>query len=128
MTPEERFERIEQKIEFIVNQQAQFAADLQQARGDLRAEMQERQALMQQQIDQHEKQINALNTAVVALIGTTHGLTEAQKKTEAELKELAVVARESQERLNIFINVVERYLSERRNGQAMPDNDKPKES
>jgi len=124
MTPEERFERIEQKMEFIVNQQAQFAADLLRAQEERR----EREALMQQQIDRHEKQINALNTAVVALVGTTHGLAEAHKRTEAELKELAVVMKESQERLNIFINMVERYLSERRDGQAMPDNDKPKES
>ena len=125
MTPEERFERIERQIEFIVNQQAQFSVDLEKSREELR----EREAVLQKQIDGHEKQINALNSAAVALITTTHQLAEAQAETQAELKELAATTKEAvqkleeksaetQERLHILIDTFERYLSERRNGNA----------
>ena len=48
MTPEDRFERIEQKIEFIVNQQAQFTVNMQR--------LSENQAITQKQIDAVERQ------------------------------------------------------------------------
>jgi chromosome segregation ATPase len=114
MTPEERFERIEQKIEFIVNQQAQFAIDLQA----LREELQQSHAVLQ-------NQINRLNEAVLGLVGMVGRLAEAQAKTEARMVEVAEGMRkleekgaETEERLNIFINVVERYLSERQKGES----------
>ena len=52
-----------------------------------------------------------LASAQEQLTAQMHELTEAQKRTDAKLAE-------TDERLNIFINVVERYISERRNGQA----------
>ena len=113
MTPEERFERIEQKIEFIVNQQAQFLIDLQR--------LQETQTVMQKQIGALQEQIGQLNQAVVALVGMVGKLAEAQAKTEAKLAEVIEGMRrleekgaETEERLNVFISFVERYLSERR--------------
>src|SRR5437870_1127073 len=90
MTAEERFERIEQKIEFIVNQQAQFSADLQQEREERR----EREALLQQQLDRHQEQINKLNEAMVGMIGMMGRLSEAQAETARELKEIARELRE----------------------------------
>jgi hypothetical protein len=109
MTPEERFERIEQKIEFIVEQQAQFSIDLQA----LREETQQMNAIAQ-------KQIAKLNEAVVGLIGMVGRLSDAQARTEASLANMAQGMRkweekaaETDERLNIFINFVERYLGER---------------
>jgi len=119
MTPEERFERIEREIEFIVKQQGQFSADLQQERQERR----EREALIQKQIDQ-------TNAAVVAAVGMIGRLSEAQAETEAKLKEVAEGMRkleekgaETEERLNLFINFVERYLSQRDNGKGEKPND-----
>jgi chromosome segregation ATPase len=132
MTPEERFERIERQIEFIVNQQAQFHADLQRSREEWQAELREARALMQEQIDRHEKQINTLNTAAVALFTTTQELAQAQKVTEvkmaemaAGMRELELKSQETQERLDILINMFERYLNERRNGDAGNGGAKP---
>jgi len=109
MTPEERFERIEQKIEFIVNQQAQFSVDLQSLR--------ETQTVMQEQIGK-------LNEATVAIMGMIGRLAEAQAKTEAQMAELAAGMRkleekgaETEERLNAFISFVERYISQRHDDQ-----------
>jgi peptidoglycan hydrolase CwlO-like protein len=102
MTSEERFERIEQKVEFIVNQQAQFSVDLQSLR--------ETQAVMQAQIGQLTDQM----TVTLALVGQ---LAEAQAKTEATLQKLEEKGAETEERLNIFINFVERYLSEHGNNR-----------
>jgi hypothetical protein len=114
MTPEERFERIEQKIEFIVNQQAQFMIDLQ---------------TMQQQIDQNhrqtQEQINKLNEATLTLAvaqmkseAKLAALAEAQTKREEGMRRLEEKGAETEERLNAFINFVERYLSERQKSES----------
>jgi chromosome segregation ATPase len=125
VTPEERFERIEQKIEFITNWQAQFSADLQQTREELREEMRQKEAALQKQIDQHEKLIGELNGAVVALVGMVGRLSEgqvrlaeAQVRTEEGMRKLEEKAAETEERLNVFITVVERYISERQKGES----------
>lgn len=118
MTPEERFERIERQMEFIVNQRAQFSAGLEKAREELRAEIREKHAL-------HEKQINALNAAVVALLATTHKLAEAQRKTEEGMQRLEATSTETQERLHILIDMFEGYLSDRRNGPSAPNEGAP---
>jgi chromosome segregation ATPase len=121
MTPEERFERIEQQIEFIVNQQAQFSADLQQER----EERKEREALLQKQIDQSREQIHEINAAIVGLAGMMGELSKAQKITNAKLAEVAeglkrleAKGTETEERLNAFIVIVERYITRRENGQG----------
>jgi ribosomal protein S7 len=113
MTPEERFERIEQKIEFIVNQQAQFQA---QFSVDLQA-LRETQAAMQAQIGQHQQQIGQLTDQMTVTLALVGQLAEAQAKTEAALQKLEEKGAETEERLNIFINFVERYLSQRDNHQ-----------
>ncbi len=44
-------------------------------------------------------------------------LAEAQQRTDAQLAETNAQLAETDERLNVFITVVERYISERRNGK-----------
>ena len=101
-------EEMQQKMEFIINQQAQFAVDIQQLR---------------------ESQ-SKLTDAVIGVVGVVGKLAEqveeiaeAQKRTDEKFIELAESQKrtdaklaETDERLNIFINAVERYISERRNG------------
>ncbi len=92
-------EEMQRKMEFIVNQQAQFAADIQQLQ---------------------ESQVR-LTDAVITVVGVVGKLSEAQERTDAAMAEMAKAHAEmakahaeTDERLNIFINVVERYIS--RNG------------
>lgn len=110
MTPEERFERIERQIEFIVNQQAQFHTDLRHLGGN----------------------VDRLAGVVEGVLGIVGDLAEAQKRTEERLNSLAEAQKRTEERLNslaeaqksltdaqkqtderlnILINVVERYFS-----------------
>lgn len=115
-------EEMQEKMEFIVNQQAQFAADIQ---------------ILQESQSELTKKYHQLTDAVITVVGvvgklaetqerTAREMAEAQKRTDAKFAELAAAHAETGERLNIFISVVERYISERRNGRAREgDNDKP---
>ena len=103
-------EEMDKKMEFIVEQQAQFAADIQVAR--------EVQA-------QDAKLLRNLSDAVMMVVGLVGSLTEAQGRTddrlnllteaqtraEERINLLAQAQTRTEERLNLFINVVERYIS-----------------
>jgi hypothetical protein len=103
-------EQVEQRIEFIIEQQAQFASDIQVLR-----EIQATDAKLV------KEQYRNLSEAVVAAVGMVGRIAEAQERTDQRVAELAGKVSEltdaqtrTDERLNIFINVVERYIS--RNG------------
>jgi hypothetical protein len=103
-------EEIGQRIEFIIEQQAQFTADVQILR--------EIQAADTKLL---KEQYRNLSDAVVATVGMVGRLADAQQRSERRVSELAEKVSEltdaqarTDERLNIFINVVEKYIS--RNG------------
>lgn len=103
-------EEIGQRIEFIIEQQAQFASDIQMLR--------ELQAADTKLL---KEQSRNLSDAVVAAVGMVGSLAEAQAHTDQRVSELAEKVSEltdaqarTDQRLNIFINVVEKYIS--RNG------------
>ncbi|HEY0545235.1 MAG TPA: hypothetical protein VGC91_07675 [Pyrinomonadaceae bacterium] len=92
-------EEMQRKMEFVVNQQAQFAVDIQQ--------LQESQS--------------SLTKALITVVGMVGKLSEAQDRTDAQIKELIAAQEHTEkaqaatdERLNNLINVVERFIS--RNG------------
>ena len=98
---------MEKKIEFIIEQQAQFTADIQILR-----EVQAIQAA----------DSRLLKDAVMTVVGLVGKLAEAQERTEAKLDARFTELAEAQTRtdakvaevaesLNIFINVVERHIS-----------------
>lgn len=105
---------LDKKIEFIIDQQAQFTADIQVLR-----EVQAVQAA----------DSRLLKDAVMTIVGLVGKLAEAQERTEARLiesqtrtetrfAELAEAQTRTDEKvakvaesLNIFINVVERHIS-----------------
>ena len=100
-------EQIEQRIEFIIEQQAQFSSDIQVLR-----EIQASDSKMLKEQYRH------LSDAVVAVVGLVGKIAEAQERTDVRVSELAVKVSEladaqarSEERLNVFINVVERYIN-----------------
>ena len=117
-------EELRKKMEFIIEQQAQFAVDIQQLKERQEAEAQlwnEKQSNLN---EKHNNLTDAMTTVVgwigkVAIAQTE--LTEAQKRTDAQLAETNSQLAETNERLNVFINVVERYITEHRNGQAQGD-------
>ncbi|CAN5236508.1 hypothetical protein BH18ACI2_BH18ACI2_25550 [soil metagenome] len=107
-------EEMQRQMEFIVEQQAQFVTDIQRSR-----ETQEAEAKLWR--EKYNGLTDALTT-VVGIVGKlaerVEEIAEAQKRTDAQLAETNAQLAETNERLNVFINVVERYISERRNGQS----------
>jgi hypothetical protein len=126
-------EEINRKIEFIIEQQAHFAADIQSLREVQAADS----AFMRESY-------HTLTGAVTTIVNLVGKLAEAQERTDAKLAELAArtdakfaeiaqaqartdakVAElaeaqvRTDERLNIFINIVEKYIS--RNGGNKPE-------
>lgn len=103
-------EEIGQRIEFIIEQQAQFTSDIQILR--------EIQASDTKLL---KEQYRNLSDAVVTVVGLVGKIAEAQERTDQRVADLAegLARTDAQvsdltERLNIFINVVEKYIS--RNG------------
>jgi predicted nucleic acid-binding Zn-ribbon protein len=110
-----RAEETQRNMDFIVRQQAQFTADMQQLR--------ESQARAEQRWSQTAEGIGALlaiaqlhDGQIAALEKTTTRLAESQAKTDAQMTETDRRMAETDERINALINTVERIISERRNG------------
>ena len=102
-------EELERAMQFIVDQQAKTEVTLQQ---------------LAEAHAQGEKRTSRLEGAVVAGINLVNGLNktlselaEGQKKAQVEMAEQRARLDETNERQDIFINVLERYISEGRNGK-----------
>ena len=93
-------EEMDKKMEFIVEQQAQFAADIQVMR-----EVQAQDAKLLKEQDRK------LSDAVVAVVGMIGNLVQSQTRTDKSIKILIEAQARTEQRLNIFINVVKRYIS-----------------
>src|SRR4051812_23251963 len=93
-------DKIQKQMEFIVEQQAQFASDIGQLK-DIVARLANTSL---QRIENLENKVSAL--------------VDAQIKTEGNLSTLAEAQVHTDERLNAFISVVERYISNDRNGDS----------
>ena len=120
-------EELTQKMEFIVEQQAQFPADIEVMREVHAADTK----LFKEESKLGKQQIHSLSAAVTAVVGmvgrlsegqeeTNNKLSELQARADASFAELAAAGARSEERLNIFINVVERHLGG--NGSQGPAN------
>ena len=100
-------EQFERHMQFIVEQQAQFAVDIQQLK-EAQAEL----------TTKHNHLTEALTT-VVGMVGklteaqnrTDEKLAQAQDRTDEKLLELTNKQAETDDRLNTLIGVVERYFS-----------------
>jgi hypothetical protein len=93
-------EELNKRMEFIVEQQAQFAADIQVMR-----EVQAQDANLLKEQDRK------LSDAVVAVVGMIGNLVQSQTRTDESIKLLIEAQARTEQRLNIFINIVERYIS-----------------
>jgi hypothetical protein len=107
-------EEMDKKMEFIVEHQARFAAEI-----EIMREVQAADAkLFKEEMELLKEQTRDTSAAIVTIVGIVGTLTESQRslvaaqKTLAEAqKNLAEAEARTEERLNIFINVVERYMS-----------------
>jgi uncharacterized protein YoxC len=95
-------EKLERTIEFILNNQAQFSVDIQK---------------LQDAHQSAEKRLNQLESAAVGLYNATTDLTKNVNELTNDVKELRAAQKETDERLNAVILMVERYLS-RENGKS----------
>jgi hypothetical protein len=86
-------EEMNRKMEFIVEQQAQFAADIELMRQIHSADAK----LLKEETKLLKEQYRNLSDTVTTVVGLVGSLAQSQARTD--------------ERLNIFINVVERYIS-----------------
>ncbi len=96
-------DEMQRKMEFIVEQQAQFAADIQVL----------------------QEKHNVLTDALTSVVGIVGKLAAGQGHTDAKMSELADAQKKlaeaqasTEERLNAFIVIVERHLTEGRNGNS----------
>jgi septal ring factor EnvC (AmiA/AmiB activator) len=100
MTPEERFERIERQLEFLATHQAQLSASLETLR--------EIAASHESDIAAHSAQIVRLADVVTSL---AHVVEEQGRRMEEQAQRMEQQGRRTDERLNVLINIVERYFS-----------------
>jgi len=101
-------EENQRTIDFILRQQAQFNADMQQLR--------ESQARSEQRWERTEGGIRALLSIAEIHQQEIGTLKESQAQTDRQMKETDERFKETGERLNALIDTVERIISGRRNG------------
>jgi hypothetical protein len=107
-------EKIQKQIEFIIEQQAQFASDIQQLR-EVQATTENLLGRLAAVTTAGFKEMTEKMTAIIDVQIQTQDsllqLAESQKRTDEKLAE-------TNERLNSLINVVERHISEGHNGKS----------
>ncbi len=101
-------EELERKMGFLLKQQESFSYTLQDVVNTLH-EVGERQDKLAERQDKFQEQQEKTDKAVIGLMAIVADVIQAQRATDTRVKEVS-------ERLDIFIGVLERYISENRNG------------
>ena len=103
-------EEMQKTMQLILEQQAQFALNFQR---------------IEEAHAKSEERVSRLEGAIVGVVTLLGNLTKAQERTDAKVNELAGkvtqltdAQKQTDERLNALINIVERYIADRRNGNA----------
>jgi len=105
----ERIQRIERNMEFIVEHQAKFEADIGEIRGAIR-EVRETAA-------KHNDSIVGLVQISRTLIDSQIAAEGRMARIEEKMAELAEAEKHTDQRLDAFIDFFERYLSSRNGGE-----------
>lgn len=89
-------EEIQKMMESIIKQQESFAGNMEKA----------------------DARMNRLESAFVGIFNIVNENSKALKELTENVNQLTEAQSHTDERLNIFITTVERYISERRNGES----------
>ncbi|HLL16255.1 MAG TPA: hypothetical protein VK388_14415 [Pyrinomonadaceae bacterium] len=110
-------EEMQRTMQFILEQQAQLTATV----GRL-SEKVDRTAdginSLLAIAELHEREIEALRESVNAVSESVNAVSESVNAVNESVSAVDERGRDTDERLNALINTVERYISERRNGNA----------
>ena len=120
-------EEFDRKMAFIVEQQAQFASDIQRLQ-ESQAQLQESQARTDRVVAQSAEVVGHMGEVVTRLANVTHAgftevnakinaLVDAQIRTEESLARTDENLGRTDQNLRSFIAAVDRRLSEGRNGK-----------
>jgi hypothetical protein len=111
---QERAERIDRQIAFIIEQQARN-----EARAEVRAaDADERRKQADERWKQADERWKQADERWVRTEEGIRALLSIAEIHEREIGELREVGRATDERLNALINVVEKQISDRRNGES----------
>lgn len=107
-------DKIDRTIGIILQQQAQFYADMQK--------MQEAQNELRESQIRSEKRVDTLQEVAVTLLDTAKTTNESINQLSTKLDEFAVETREqskeTNERLNAVIYMAEKYFFDKQNGNS----------
>ena len=116
-------EEMENRMEFLLKQQESFA-DSQREIYQMLHNLAERQDKFQGQQERTDKAVTGLVAVVGIVVESQQAAAESQKATAQSQQAIAESQKASNERvaelserLNIFINVLENYVSRNRNGE-----------
>jgi len=107
MTPDERFERIERQLEFLASHQAQLSSALERLSANL-AQVTEDLKRVTEIVGSHTEQIGQLIDLVMRF---GRVVEEQGRSTYDRLDRLVDAQVRTDQRLNLLIGVVERFLS-----------------
>jgi predicted nucleic acid-binding Zn-ribbon protein len=103
-------EEMQRTMQFILEQQAQLTVNL-----DRLSEKVDKLTEVQAQNESRTKQ---LEESFLVLVQLATNMDERMDTADERMHALTEAQRQTDERLSAFINAVERYISERRNGDA----------
>lgn len=106
-------EELNRKMEFIVEQQARFATDIQVMREIHEADtklLKQETKLLKEGMELLKEQVFNLSGAVTTVVGMIGNIAQVQQTTVTQIGELALSQLRTDERLNVIIDVIERYF------------------
>ncbi len=101
-------EEMQKTMQFILDQQAQFAINMQK--------LDEKQLEAEARVTGVEERMTKIENVMLRLANVQVDGNKRMEGFEENMRRISAVQTETTERLNILVNTVERYISERRNG------------
>ena len=104
-------EEMQKTMKFILQQRAQFAINMQK--------LDEKQLQAEARVTGVEERMTKIENVMLRLANVQVDPHDRLNGVEETMGKIAIVRAETSERLNILVNTVERYISERRNGSSI---------
>ncbi len=97
-------EAMQRTVDFMLEQQAQFAADIQI--------LKETQSADQARLQKVEERLDQIEQSLTKIVNVLEKLTTLQEQAVANVSALPSIIAETDERVNTLITIFERFLSE----------------